>query len=216
MPVGPGEGLGRVAVHLACRGDVESREARHPGRMVEAEAMGHPPAPVMAGETEGVVTEDAHEAGHVVRHGALGIGRMLRIGRRLARIAVASQIRADQREAVPQPQRHLVPHGKGLRIAMEQEERRARSSRRQVDHRLGHLDVADLESRKQSCRGPVAVADLALFWMHRPCPLQHRTLCAPQTYAGFGLIMPESMVQKAGAVNGCPAVAWSTAREEQR
>ena len=108
--------------------------------------MADPAAAVVAGEHEALVAERRHDLDHVLRHRALGVGGVLRVGGRLAAVAVAAQVGADDGEALGQRRRHAVPHGVGLRIAVQEQERRPRAADPRPDRGLARCDVAHLET----------------------------------------------------------------------
>ena len=98
--------------------------AFEPPGMVERQPVGDAAAAVVAGEAEAHVAERFHHLDHRIRHGALGVGRVLGVGSRRIRPAVAGQVRDDQAEALRQRRRHAMPHHVGLRIAVQQQQRR--------------------------------------------------------------------------------------------
>ena len=55
------------------------------------------------------------------------------VGGRLAAVAVAAQVGRYHRVVRGKRRRHLVPHHVGLRVAVEQEERRAPAAFHQID-----------------------------------------------------------------------------------
>lgn len=125
MPVGAREGHAGALVHGERGRDVEHREALDRLRVVHGEAVGDAPAAVVAREAETRVAQRGHRGHEVLRHLALRVRGVPFVRRRLARLPVAAQVRRDHGEAPCQPRRHLVPEGVGLRIAVQQQERRA-------------------------------------------------------------------------------------------
>ena len=77
----------------------------------------------------------------VLRHGALRIGRVVGRRCRLRTVAVAAQVRADDRVGFGKLRRDPVPHHVRLRMAVKQEERRAAAAMPKVDRRTGCLDA---------------------------------------------------------------------------
>ena len=63
--------------HRPGRHDVERGELVEPSGMIEREPIGNAPAAVVPGETKVHVAERLHQLDHRVRHGALGVGRVL-------------------------------------------------------------------------------------------------------------------------------------------
>ena len=136
--------------------------------MIEREPIGDAAAAIVAGEAEMHVAERLHHLDHRVRHGALGVGRMRRVAGRRGGPAVAGQIRHDQAEMPRQRRRHAVPHDIGLRIAMEQKERRPLPSGAREDASGGGVDPLGGEAWKEV--GKIG-HDLALTLpLHRPEP----------------------------------------------
>ena len=133
MIIARGEFHIRHAVHMFRRRDVEHRQPRDPIRIVGGQTMGDTPTPVMADDGVAIKPQVRHQARQVPRHGALGIGRMVRVRRRLAAVAVTAQIGHDQGVMPRHQGRQLVPHGMGLRIAVQQQNRRPLASRAEID-----------------------------------------------------------------------------------
>jgi len=102
------------------RRDVEHGQLGDPVRIVGGQPMGDAPTPVVADHGEAFEPQVRHQARQVARHGALGIGRVVRIRRRLAAVAVTTQIGHDQGVMPRHQGGQLVPHGMGLRIAVQQ------------------------------------------------------------------------------------------------
>ena len=71
------------------------------------------------------MAERFHDLDHVAAHGALGIGLVLRIALRRGGPAIAAQIHADDAMGLGERRREVVPHGMGLRKAMQQNQRLA-------------------------------------------------------------------------------------------
>jgi hypothetical protein len=107
------------AVHRARRRDVEHGQLRHRVRMIEAQPVRDTAAAIVADETEPRMSEIAHQLDHVLRHRALRVRRVLAIGRRLAGIAIAAKIGADNRVVAGERWRHPMPAHVRLRIAVQ-------------------------------------------------------------------------------------------------
>ena len=90
-------------------------------------------AAVMAGEVETSMPERLHHVDHRGGHGALGIGRVIGAGVGRRRPAVARQVRDHEGEVLLQLISDLVPHHVGLRVAMEQQQRRPAAARAHKD-----------------------------------------------------------------------------------
>ncbi len=83
VPVGAGELIRRVGVHLARWGDIQNAQFFDPVRMIISQPMRHAAAAIMAAEEKVAVAERIHHLGHVLRHRTLGIVDVIRPGRRL-------------------------------------------------------------------------------------------------------------------------------------
>ncbi len=68
-----------IVPHRIGRHDVKNGEAVHRFRMVERHAVTRAGAPVMSHHGEALVPQHLHEAQKILRHGALGIGLVLRV-----------------------------------------------------------------------------------------------------------------------------------------
>jgi hypothetical protein len=79
----------------------------------------------MAGQAEADKTEPLHHFHHRLGHGALGVGGMIGLRRRRRRPAVARQVGDHERKALRQRRRHAVPHHIALRMAVQEQKRRA-------------------------------------------------------------------------------------------
>ena len=92
--------------------------------MIEREPIGDTTPAVVPGETKMHVAERLHHFDHRVRRRPLRVGPCRRPmpARRTRR---SRQIRHHQTEMSRQRRRHPVPHDVGLRIAVQQEERRS-------------------------------------------------------------------------------------------
>jgi hypothetical protein len=109
--------------------------------MVEAQPMHDARAAVVSHHGEAIEAERGHRLDLVLRHRALGVVARIR----LLAVAVAAQVRRDDRAAFGEPGRHLVPHDMRLRIAVQQQHRRAFAADAQMDPRPARRDVARLE-----------------------------------------------------------------------
>ena len=72
---------------------------------------------------------------------------------RLERAAVAAQVGADHREALGQRRRHRVPHRVRLRVAVQQQQRRARAAVAQPDRAAGQRHLVSVNPRR-TCYSP--------------------------------------------------------------
>ena len=135
------QGTVDVGEHVPGRDDVEEG---HPGDhlgVVEAQPVGDPGAAVVADDREALEAELAHEPDLVGGHRPLGVRRV--VGRRggAGRVAVPTQVGEDHRVPVGEPRRDAVPHDVGLRVAVQQQDRRAVTTHLGVDARPVDVDV---------------------------------------------------------------------------
>lgn len=124
MVVGACEGHVGGFVHVQRRRDVDKAQARHALRMVQRQAMRDPRAAVVCGDEEAFVAESVHQRRHVGGHAALAVVRMIGVAWRLARVAVAAQIRKYEPEVRREPLRDALPHRMRLREPVQQQQRR--------------------------------------------------------------------------------------------
>ena len=71
---------------------------------------------------------------------------MVGVARRLRAVAVAAQVGGDDREALGEPRRDLVPHDVGLRVAVQEQQRRAGAARQTA--------ISARRSRRVAARSP--------------------------------------------------------------
>jgi hypothetical protein len=109
-------------------------------REVEDEPVGDTGAAVVTDEPEGLEAERLHDLDLVPRHRPLRVARVVCAAVGLRAVAVATQVCRDDREALGEARRHLVPHGVRLRVAVEKKHRRARPAPDEVDRRLAGID----------------------------------------------------------------------------
>ena len=146
VPVAEPEGHVGAPEMLGGRQDVEHRQLQHALRVVERQAIGAAPAAVVPGDEERLEPELAHHRDLVARHRPLRVRRVVGRGRRLRAVAVAAQIGRHHREVARQARRHLVPHHVGLRMAVQQQERRPAAAMAHADRRLAGVDHRELEA----------------------------------------------------------------------
>ena len=125
-----------AAPHLAGRDDVDGDERGDRLGMVERQAVGDAPAAVVAGNHEARMPQRAHDGQAVLGHGALGIDGVLGVSGRRGAGAVAAQIGNDQSAVAGELRGDLVPDDVGLRIAVQQQQRRAGAAGAGVDFHI--------------------------------------------------------------------------------
>ena len=92
--------------------------------MIEAHAVQHAGAAVVAGGEELFVAERRHHLDLVLRHGAERIVFVVVAARRLLEIAIAAQVGGDHGEVLGQPRREFLPGQVAERIAVHEQKRR--------------------------------------------------------------------------------------------
>ena len=142
MEVGLHERQRHVRVEVMRRHDVEHREAGHAIGVIERHAMADAAAAIMADECELLEPELAHDLDLIERHRALGVVGVILAVRRLAAVAVATQVGDDDGVVLGEIGRHQPPRDHRLRRAMQQQHRRALPGHRAVDG-----DAVDLKAR---------------------------------------------------------------------
>ena len=78
--------------------------------MVASQSMRHPRAAVVRAHIETRMTELRHHRQRIGRHAALAVRKVLGVGCRSRRVAVAAQVDGDDLEPRRQGVGHAVPH----------------------------------------------------------------------------------------------------------
>jgi hypothetical protein len=146
----------------------KDRERLEAVGMVEGEAVANPAAAVVPGEPEALEAERRHRPDHVGRARALAVGGVLRVRGRLAAVAVAAEVRADHGVAPGQRRRDAMPHDVGLRVAVQEQERRPGAADPHVDRGLAGRDVAPLEAFEHARSPCCCAATCGLNWGSSP------------------------------------------------
>src|SRR5262245_54255600 len=94
---------------MMLRDDVENSGAGHAAGVIEAHAMQHARAAIVACSVETREAEGGHHLDLILRHGAERVGAVVLAARRLLRIAIAAQVSSDHGELPRQLWRKLVP-----------------------------------------------------------------------------------------------------------
>jgi len=97
-------------------------------------------AAVVAHDVEAIEAQRRHHLDLVLGGGALAVVAEV-VGSRLAAVAVAAQVGCHHRVVRGQRGRHHVPHHVALRVAVEQQERRALAALHQIDGGGRGLDL---------------------------------------------------------------------------
>ena len=116
--------------------------------MVERETIGDAGAAIVPDETEADVAKLLHHRDGVLGHQPLRVERALFAARR-AGPAIAAQIHEDDGKALRELRRNPVPFDMGLRIAVQQQQRRSLAMRAHEKAAGGGRDPMRGEARKE-------------------------------------------------------------------
>ena len=129
---------------------VERGEGAHLRGVVERHAVADASTAIVPHHVKAIEAERRHRLDLVPRRGALAMVVEV-VGSGLAAVAVAAQVRCHHGVVRREPGRHLVPHGMGLRVAVEQQERRALATFHQIDGDGRGLDPGPGEVVEHAC-----------------------------------------------------------------
>ena len=179
-------------VHVQRGRDVDHAQPGDARRMVQRQPVRHAPAPVMAANAKLGHAQRIHHRHRVLRQVALAVVAVVAQAGLFGRIAIAPQIRHDQKEMRRQQTRYALPHHMTLRKAVQEQQRRLRLPARHT-HRKPCMNAcaidfkrALLKSLKPGHQGLLKVrwfaAPIAKFgrWPLRVC------LCARRSPPGSG------------------------------
>jgi len=113
--------------------------------VVKSHAIGDTTATIMPSDREARKPKPLHDDHHVLRHGSLRIGRMIRSGNRATTASVAAKVGADDGKIAGKHGRDAAPHQVCLRKAVQQENWRPGSGPADEDAGLTRLDLGSLE-----------------------------------------------------------------------
>src|SRR5215470_14415289 len=121
---------------------------------------------VMAADKEAFVPELPHDLDHIRCHLRFGIRLVIGRGWRFERAAIASEVGADDGEVPGQFRGYPVPHHVRLRVAMQQQQRWARSTMPQTDGATSNVDMGKGELWKQQSivLGSSSITRPASYW----------------------------------------------------
>ena len=128
------------------RHDVEQCHAFDMPGVIARQAVGDPGATVVPGDSESVETERRHRLDLVEGQGALRICRIVGAGGRFRAVAIAAQVGHDHRELGGQARGELTSHYVGLRVAVQQKQRRPAAAGHQIDFGTRRRDPAGREA----------------------------------------------------------------------
>jgi len=133
--------IGRPAgPEIGGRHNFDDAQLAQPLGMIQRKAIGDPRAAVMAQDICARNIQRGEKIGHILRHCALGIGRVAGIICRRAAFTIAAQIGNDHIMPPRQLRRHAFPAHMILRKPVDQEQRLALPS---AMHREIHAVAAD-------------------------------------------------------------------------
>jgi len=130
-----------VVEQMMLRNDVENGGTRDLFRMVEAHAVEHAGAAIMAGGVEALEPQRGHHLELILRHGAERIAAVVCPARRLFRISIAAQVGGDNGELACQARRDFVPGQVREWVAVHQEQWRPLAATHGHDARAAGLDL---------------------------------------------------------------------------
>ena len=119
---------------------------------------------INSSKVKGLIYDVGSSNGAAVPVSALRIGGIVKVttpvgcrigaGVRLVGAAVTAHIRTHDSKTISQRRRHRVPHGVGLRVAVQKQERRARAAVTQPQHTVGDRDFFTLKPSKNTLMKP--------------------------------------------------------------
>ena len=126
---------------------------RHRIGMIEAQSVCDTAAAIVADEAKRRMPEIAHQLDHVTRHRTLRIGGVRVVGWRLARIAVAAKIGADDGVVLRERRRDAMPDHVRLRITVQEQYRRPVAPDDAMDLALRRANPVRREAREEIAHG---------------------------------------------------------------
>jgi hypothetical protein len=118
--------------------------------VVERHAQGDPGAAIVSRYSEALEPQCAHHLELVLGHRALRIRSVITAAGGLVAVAVAAQVRTDDREMLREHGSHPVPHDVRLWIAVQEQDRRPTAAATHIDRDPVRLDRLGREVRKHS------------------------------------------------------------------
>ena len=118
-------------------------------RMIKRQPVRDPRAAIMANDGELSETEMAHHRDLIGGHGPFRIVDVVVTARRLITVAIAAQIGGDHREAPCQIGRDPVPGQVGLRMTVQQQQRRPGTPDGRANADAVHVDILPAKAGQQ-------------------------------------------------------------------
>ncbi len=116
-------------------------------------------AAIVRDDGEAIEAERFHHRDLVRRHRALGVIPVFGVTRRLAAVTIAPEVGGDDGEAFRKLGRDLVPCQMGLRMPVEQQQRRPAATDRRANMDIAGIDVLPAKAGHQ----------LGIFGSHGHC-----------------------------------------------
>ena len=141
---------------------------------VERQAMRDAGAAVVGADVEALVAERGHQRDRIGGHRRACCARRAWHRPQAGRIAVAAQVHRDDAEALGERRRDPVPHRRGLRMAVQQQQRRAGAAAARMQLDAGMAEAVRREAFEHA-------ADYALAALALAAALRSRTTIATPT-----------------------------------
>jgi hypothetical protein len=164
VPVAARDAGGRPCPDVPSGDDVEHGQPLHALGVIERHPVRDTAAAVVAGHREGRKAEPLHHLHLIERHRALAVRGVVGCGCGPEGGAVAGQVGRDDGVVLGEQRGGRVPHERRLRVAVQQQQRRAASSDQRVDRPAGRVQLAVLEA------GEDARSAVMQQWRHATPP----------------------------------------------
>lgn len=125
VPVARGKFAICCLIHGQRGCDIEQRHALNTLRMIERQSVCRARTAVMRKYPKALKTQGAHDLDLIPRHGPKALLGVVGLECRFVGISVPTQVREDDSELLRQARGHAVPECAGLRMSVQQEQRRA-------------------------------------------------------------------------------------------
>jgi hypothetical protein len=100
-------------------------------------SVGHAPAAIVPRHGEAGETQRLHDLDLILRHRPLRVGCVLGVAYRFSGVTVTAQVGTNDGEMRCEARCNAVPHRVGLRIAMQEQQRRPAAANDQIDFGAG-------------------------------------------------------------------------------
>ncbi len=130
---------------------------RYRVRVVHRQPERHVTAAVMPRNRKPVMAQRAHQSNAVPGHRPLGVRRVIGSRRRLRRLTVTPQVRADHGMRAGQQRRDAMPGRMRARMPMQQQHRRPGAPVPDPQHHLADRDPVHSEPTEPLSRHPISI-----------------------------------------------------------